>query len=412
MREQTRAAAFAELHRQAADPDADPEMVWAGFRHYRDTFPEHDLDSEGQELRTRLKQASDERRLAREKAEQSQRDRKGLIGLRRTGTGRNPPGSVRAHHPQRQTGTRTRIVVERGRDAAHEGPATCRLDERDFERPRLLNAQSGQLFHPAAEISGVSRSPFRRRHSSRQHTKVLRRIAAEWDRYDYNSIRDLYTSQPSKIDDLRTKSRLCSAHPAGKYVQPIKKLLRWTEQVSETNEYTVTLKSGSFSKKVAHLISRGAYLSVQIEVGGMRYGPSTIVTRSYDPEWDFEFPRKVKWKNGDAVRIIVTDNYYWKRKVSDTTIDDALAMRTLSGEVEVTYGTLTFASDFSIAQFAPRRVEKTEAGCASNRRFTAVRMSADIASWPDRQDSATTGWPMPSGCVLDSANDQPASPVR
>jgi hypothetical protein len=110
----------------------------------------------------------------------------------------------------------------------------------------------------------------------------------------------------------------------------------------------VTLKSGSFSKKVAHLISRGAYLSVTLEVGGVRYGPSTIVRRSYEPEWDFEYPRPIRWQVGDTVRIIVTDNYYWKRQVVDETFDDALAMRKLSGEVEVRHGSLTFASDFTM----------------------------------------------------------------
>ena len=96
-------------------------------------------------------------------------------------------------------------------------------------------------------------------------------------------------------------------------------------------------------------MSRGTSLSVEIEVAGVRYGPSTIVTRSYEPEWDYEFPRKVKWKAGDPVRIIVTDNYFWRRRVSDTSVeDDSFAMRKLAGEVEVTHGSLTFASDFTM----------------------------------------------------------------
>ena len=42
----------------------------------------------------------------------------------------------------------------------------------------------------------------------------------------------------------------------------------------------------------------GAHLSVEIEVGGVRYGPSTIARRGYSPEWDYEFSRPVRWKSG------------------------------------------------------------------------------------------------------------------
>jgi hypothetical protein len=44
----------------------------------------------------------------------------------------------------------------------------------------------------------------------------------------------------------------------------------------------------------------------------------------------------------------VTDNYFWKRRVIDETYENILSMRHLSGEVEVRYGTLTFASDFTL----------------------------------------------------------------
>ena len=70
-----------------------------------------------------------------------------------------------------------------------------------------------------------------------------------------------------------------------------------------------------------------------IEVNGVRHGPSTIVSRSYDPEWNYAFPRPVRWKMGESVRVIVVDNYYWKRTVSDETFEGPLAMQKLSGEV-------------------------------------------------------------------------------
>jgi hypothetical protein len=85
-----------------------------------------------------------------------------------------------------------------------------------------------------------------------------------------------------------------------------------------------------------------------IEVNGVRYGPSTIVPRSYEPEWNYEFPRKVRWKRGDPVRIVVTDNYYWRRQVADIRSDekDLLAMDWLSGEIEFGGNSLVFESDF------------------------------------------------------------------
>ena len=73
-----------------------------------------------------------------------------------------------------------------------------------------------------------------------------------------------------------------------------------------------------------------------------------IVSRSYSPEWNYEFPRRVRWKLGDTVRIRVTDNYYWSRQVADfaSADGDPLAMRMLSGEAHSGNNMLTFESDF------------------------------------------------------------------
>ena len=175
------------------------------------------------------------------------------------------------------------------------------------------------------------------------------KIDDEWDRHDFRAVAEHFKAKPEGVKELRTLCRsYLAAHAEGRFRDKATELLRWCDKVTEPGEYTVTLKSGSFSKKVAHLVSRGAYLSVEIEVDGVRHGPSTIVKRSYSPEWEYEFPRRIRWKLGDSVRVIVTDNYYWKRKVADVTFDDDLAMRKLTGEVEVTYGSLTFSSDFTM----------------------------------------------------------------
>lgn len=180
--------------------------------------------------------------------------------------------------------------------------------------------------------------------------EALRQITREWDRHDYRVIRELYLQKPGEVGELQLRARgYLSAHPEGAYRRVIEELDRFCEQIREPGEYRVTLRSGSFQKKVAHLLSRGPYLSVELEVGGVRYGPSTIVSRSYTPEWEYEFPRKIKWKRGDAIRILVTDNYYWKRRVGDLLIDeDPLALGRLNGEVELHHGTLTFSTDFKV----------------------------------------------------------------
>src|SRR5690606_3290946 len=105
------------------------------------------------------------------------------------------------------------------------------------------------------------------------------------------------------------------------------------EQVAVEREYNVTLLRGSFDSKKAHWSSRGLHPSVEIEVNGVIYGPSTIVKRSSEPEWNYTFPRPIRWKLGDPVKIRVRDNYYWYRHIAEFSSEegDPLAMRLLNG---------------------------------------------------------------------------------
>src|SRR5262249_14574589 len=139
-------------------------------------------------------------------------------------------------------------------------------------------------------------------------------------------------------------------HPQGRFRDSAQDVLRWTERVTQPGEYRVTLKNGSFDTGAAAWLSRGPDLSVDLEGNGVRCGPSNIVAPSYNPEWNYEFPRRIRWKLGDVVRITVTDNYYWKRTVLHTGNEDGdlLGMRLLSGDVEVDKYRLTFESDFTM----------------------------------------------------------------
>ena len=112
----------------------------------------------------------------------------------------------------------------------------------------------------------------------------------------------------------------------------------------------VTLRSGSFDPKSAGYFSRGLYLSVNLEVNGIAYGPTTIVKRNALPEWNYKFPRPIKWKLGDKVRIRVIDHYYWQRTIMDISSEDSdlLTFKMLSGSVSSGKHSIVFESDFDM----------------------------------------------------------------
>src|SRR5262249_48397010 len=127
-------------------------------------------------------------------------------------------------------------------------------------------------------------------------------------------------------------------------------LLRWSERVTAPHEYRVVLRSGDFEHKLARYFSRGLDLSVELEVAGVRYGPSHSVPRRYDPHWDYEFPRPIRWKLGDPVRIRVTDHTWADRVVVEiaSADGDPLALKLLTGEAWSGKNRLTFESDFAL----------------------------------------------------------------
>jgi hypothetical protein len=346
-----RATRLAALRRQADDPDADPEVVWKAFRSFHADFPEHDVDPEWRDFRARVKARSDARQAERARVEQLERERKALLAFReleRAEALGNLPALVdQANRWLRQhAGTSNEPEVTRRRTSYLR-----RLDDRSFEAARIYSARNPLNFATRRQRY----QEYLDHHPHGLHAKkareALRTIATDWDKYDFRAVRDHYQARPGDVKELQVRCRsYLAAHPEGRWRAKATELLRWTEQVTAVGEYRVTLKSGSFDKKVAHLISRGAYLSVEIEVGGVRYGPSNIVRRSYTPEWNYEFPRRVRWKLGDTVRIYVTDNYYWRRKVAEIGSDDydPLAMRMLSGEVNSGSHSLTFESDFTM----------------------------------------------------------------
>ncbi|HEV3079276.1 MAG TPA: hypothetical protein VGY66_05830 [Gemmataceae bacterium] len=225
-----------------------------------------------------------------------------------------------------------------------------RLEEREIETARQYSASAPSDFDRRREHY----QHYLDRHPAgifaTEATAALKRIEDDWDKRDCRALRDLYLEQPGNIPELVARCRAYqAAHPGGRYRTATGDLLRWTERVSAPGEYRVVLRSGHFDKKVAHFFSRGPDLSVELEVAGARYGPSNIVVNSYDPEWNYEFPRRIRWKLGDQVRIRVTDHDYSDRVVVDISSadDDPLALGILAGDTWCGKSYVTFESDFA-----------------------------------------------------------------
>jgi hypothetical protein len=164
-------------------------------------------------------------------------------------------------------------------------------------------------------------------------------------------VRDQFVNRPGDATDLVARCRsYLAVHPQGRFTAAASDLLRWTERVTVPGEYRVVLRRGEFDRKVARFFSLGPDLSVEVEVAGVRYGPSNIVVNRYAPEWNYEFPRRIRWRLGDPVRIRVTDHDWWDRVVVEIASEDgdALAMRLLSGEAASGKNRLAFESDFAL----------------------------------------------------------------
>jgi hypothetical protein len=333
---------LAELQRRAADPTTDAEEAWQRLQQLEEAFPNPASDPSEQALREQLRKLFQDQR--------QQRARLAFEELERLQTRAEPAVLLERadHFLQEHAGTSYEPEVRRRRALY-----LARLDERDIEGARAYSAQHPLNFYTRRQ----SYQRYLDRHPqgafAEEAKKALVAIEAAWDRHDFRLVRDHFESDPGDVKQLQPLCRsYLAVHPQGRFRASANELLRWSERVSAPGEYKVVLRSGDFDHQVAYWLSRGPSLSVEIEVNGVHYGPSTIVTRRYDPDWNYEFPRRIRWKLGDAVRIHVVDHYFWKRHVLDIDSEsgDALALRMLSGDVHSGKHTLTFESDFTMPQ--------------------------------------------------------------
>lgn len=341
VRRQAREQQLAELRLRAEEPDADGAALWQELAALRAEDRRLAGDADLQTLHSKLLTRRDE-----EQARRAQRAYDDL--LHAEGQGHDLAILlIQADRFLRDfAGSAPESDVRHRRDAY-----LLRIDERDIEVARQYSSANPLNFQTRREHYQryLDRHPFGA--FVQEAEAALQAIESDWDKQDFRLVRDHYHARAGDIPELTARCRsYLAAHPRGRYAESARDLLRWSEQVTMTCGYKVTLRRGHFERGVGHWLSRGPDLSVEIEVAGVRHGPSTIIANSHDPEWNYEFPRPVQWKLGDPVRIRVKDHDYRDRIVLDLVSDesDPLAINFLGNVVHAGGHRLIFESDFPL----------------------------------------------------------------
>lgn len=343
-RQQERETRLAELRRLTADPDADVAKLWSSFQDFRAAYPEATVEQELRDLRTCLAQRRDEDQARQAKTAHDELQR-----------------ALQQGGDLKTLLTKTDRFLREHPASAHDADVRrCRagivqrMDEQDIQAARDYSSRQPLNFQSRLDnYQGYLDKHSTGGNFTDEARKAIATIGTDWDRHDFRRIRDLYVAHPAEVAELALLCRRYRAvHPQGRFVKAADELLRWTERVTAVQDYRVTLQSGQFEKNVARFFSRGPKLSVELEVNGVRHGPSTIVYNRYDPEWSFEYPRPIRWKLGQPIRIWVTEHSWKDSIVMDVSSadGDALALKMLSGEVWSGANRLTFASTFQMPQ--------------------------------------------------------------
>jgi GTPase SAR1 family protein len=347
---------LAELNRRAEDGAADPKALQEKLQAFHARFP----DAPGlADLRARIKarlrpvltqeaqRAYDELLLAEQKLPRTGAD--SPARQREIARGRLEELVAEAdrflrdfHDPELSSKVRER------RDAYLQ-----RIDEHDFETARAYSRREPLNFQTRRERYQA----YLDRHPGGAFVKDARTavtdIEAAWDRQDFRAVRDHYTRSPAELRGLTSLcERYLLIHSHGKYRDSARELLRWAERVGGESEYQVTAVRGDFSGSLKRWFASAPDLSIRIEVNGVVHGPSGVVVNDFHPTWNHRFPRPIRWKMGDSIRIVVTDHDWWNKDVIDITSDgnDRLSMRMLSGRLDVGEHVLYFDSDFKMPQ--------------------------------------------------------------
>ncbi len=346
--------AFADLRRRAADASTDPRSALGQFHAFHARYP----DAPGlAEVRSQI-----EARLHPLLRREAQRAYDELLKaeqrLLRTGPSSTDRERDAARQRLEELAARAGGLMKEFSDPElasklreRRNAYLRRLDEHAFESARDYGRREPLHFQTRRERFQA----YLDRHPGGAFEKEARAavaaVEAEWDRHDFRTVRDHFVEKPARLKELTARcERYLLVHPQGRYAGSARELMRWAERAGQEREYTVVAQRGEFSGNLGRWYTRGPDLAVEIEVNGVPHGPSGIAKNDYNPQWEYEFPRPVRWKLGDRVRVRVIDHDFFNRVVVDITSadDDLLAMRMLSGKLEAGEHTLWFSSDFNM----------------------------------------------------------------
>jgi hypothetical protein len=258
---------------------------------------------------------------------------------------------------------RSRRFLDEHADSPFRGEVQARLDdyirkqdEGDIGRAREYSARQPTNF--AARIEKYQ--DYLKAHQAggrfiSEAVEARDRVLREWDAYSYRQAYDHAAAHPNDVAEVARRLRdYLRDHPGGRFADDAKAYLDWWDKVSVPGEYRVTLRRGEVGPSAGkYLNGGGPDLGVTLEVGGVVYGPSSVIHNSSRPIWDYTFPRPIVWKFGDPITIRVTD-YDWSASevaILHSPQGDPLAMRLLAGTIRLANGgktTLTFSSDFAV----------------------------------------------------------------
>jgi hypothetical protein len=222
-------------------------------------------------------------------------------------------------------------------------------DERDFEAAREFSRANPDRFE-----SRIARyQEYLERHAAVGLHVADARVAVEsirtdWAETDYRAIYDFHRRYPNDVVAVTGRvRRYVEDHPSSHRRAVADQFLARYEKAAAPGEYRLRVKSASFARSIGRTLSLGPDLAVEVEVAGVRIGRTPIVADSFEPVWDYEFPQNIRWRVGDPVKIRVIDFDYTNHTILKIeTTDDPMALRYLSGTLNVQGHRLTFECDF------------------------------------------------------------------
>jgi GTPase SAR1 family protein len=324
-----------------------PEVQLAALRSFLEKHPTTPHRAEAVRLAGSLRDRLAER--------QARRERQEVDAIRRAAERPRPdyPDLIRqaeeflARHPEGRLRGEVRELIAQ---------FVQTIDARDIEKARQYSRNYPTNF--ATRIERFEDYLKAHRESGRyvgEATRALAQIQAEWDTYTYRKAYDHLVAHPDDVAQVAELLRdYRRSHPDGRYRRDAERYLAWWDRVSTPNDYRVTLRRGQVEPSVGkYLGGGGPDLGVEIEVAGVKHGPSTVIRNTSTPIWDYTFPRPIRWKLGDPVTIRILD-YDWSDSVIYTLHSrkgDPLAIRLLSGTIQPSKGgrtRLVFSSDFQM----------------------------------------------------------------